>query len=109
MTKALLIQFRDTDRPFAIRRETLKEVAEKLGVTETKAVHIAIGRLYSQLFDGDGDFDFPSDEMLKKIDRSHEDHGPIVSRQDLSDYFTKPKASPRKRATTRKQATARRK
>ncbi|MHB1954583.1 MAG: hypothetical protein ACYCOU_12625 [Sulfobacillus sp.] len=102
MNKALLIKFRNTDTPFGVRRETLKEVAEKLGVTETKAVHIAIGRLYAQLFDGGGDFDFPSDETLKRIDRSHEDHGPIVSRRDLSDYFTKPRTATRKRVTTRK-------
>ena len=102
MTKALLVKFRDTDTPFGTRRETLKEIAEKLGVTETKAVHIAINRLYTSLFDEDGDFDCPSDETLKRVDRSHEDHGPIVSRRDLSDYFTKPQAAPRKRAKSRK-------
>ena len=102
MNKALLIKFRDTDTPFGVRRETLKEVAEQLGVTETKAVHIAINRLYTSLSGEDGDFDFPSDETLKRIDRSHEDHGPIVSRRDLSDYFTKPRTAARKRVTSRK-------
>ncbi|MHB1516355.1 MAG: hypothetical protein ACYCVY_11760 [Acidiferrobacteraceae bacterium] len=96
MNKALLIKFRDTDTPFGVRRETLKEIAEKLGVTETKAVHIAIGRLYASLTGGDGDFDFPSDEMLKRIDISDENLGPVVSRRDISDYFTTPKRAPRK-------------
>lgn len=102
MTQALRIKFRDTDTPFGVRRETLKEIAEKLGVTETKAIHIAINRLYTSLFDEDGDFDFPSDETLKRIDRSHEDHGPVVRRRDLSDYFDRPRPAARKRAAPRR-------
>ncbi|MHB1956517.1 MAG: hypothetical protein ACYCOU_22530 [Sulfobacillus sp.] len=102
MTQTLRIKFRDTDTPFGVRRETLKEIAEKLGVTETKAVHIAIGRLYASLTGGDGDFDFPSDEMLKRVDISHADLGPVVHRRDLSDYFDRPPPATRKRAAPRK-------
>ncbi|MHB1915153.1 MAG: hypothetical protein ACYCPX_06260 [Acidiferrobacteraceae bacterium] len=102
MNKALLIKFRDTDTPFGVRRETLKEIAEKLGVTETKAVHIAIGRLYASLTGGDGDFDFPSDQVLKRIDISDKNLGPVVSRRDISDYFDRPRPAARKRAAPRK-------
>lgn len=87
MSNALLLKFRETDTPFGVRREVLKAIAEKLGVSETQAAHIAIGRLYSRLFDPE-DFDFPSDEVLAKLDRSQEDFGKVVRTRSLSDHIS---------------------
>ncbi len=76
--------------PFGVRHETLKRIAKKLGVSETKAAHTAIGRLYRDLFEEGSDFDFPSDATLRQIDRSGEDHGAVVSQRDLSGSFDDP-------------------
>jgi hypothetical protein len=56
MNQALLINFKQTDTAFGVRRDTLKAAAKKLGVSETSAVHIAINRLYADLFPASEDF-----------------------------------------------------
>jgi hypothetical protein len=48
--------------------ETLKAVAAKLGVSEEKAVKIAINRLYIQLFHQDQDFEFPTPEQIQQAE-----------------------------------------
>lgn len=50
MSNALLINFKQNASTLGARRETLKAIADKLGVSETKAAHIAINRLYNSLF-----------------------------------------------------------
>lgn len=94
--------------PFGVRHEALTALAAKLGVTETKAVDIAINRLYACLFGEDEDCDFPSDAMLARIDRSQEDHGKIVRSRSLADHFVcldlpnaRPESLPKARITAR--------
>ena len=68
MSNALLINFKSKTSVTGARRESLKAIAEQLGVTETAAVHIAINRMYFELFHGGQEFDFPTAEQLKVID-----------------------------------------
>lgn len=50
MSDALLIRFSDKTTATEAERTSLKEIAAKLGVTETKAVHIAINRLHQGFY-----------------------------------------------------------
>lgn len=43
--KGLLLKFRETDTLVGITRESLRELAAKLGFNETQAVHYALARL----------------------------------------------------------------
>ena len=58
--KPLLLRFAAEASATQVTREMLSEIAAKLGVSETKATHIAINRLHMTLFEGD----------LKDIDAS---------------------------------------
>ena len=58
--KPLLLRFAAEASATQVTREMLSEIAAKLGVSETKAAHIAINRLHIALFEGD----------LKDIDAS---------------------------------------
>lgn len=49
MPGALLIRFSNKTSATEAERETLKELARILGTTETKAVHIAINRLFGEM------------------------------------------------------------
>lgn len=50
MPKPLLVHFSHEDKPDGASRSSLKEIAQALGVSETKAVHYAINRMHSALF-----------------------------------------------------------
>ncbi len=56
----LLVRF-DSEEPSAFNcpRRILKECAKRLNVSETRAVHLAINRLYMSLFSEEKDFDYP--------------------------------------------------
>ncbi len=43
--KSLLLKFRKRDSAFGVTRETWKDVAEALGLSETEAIHVAMSRL----------------------------------------------------------------
>lgn len=81
MANALLIHFSDKSGSLSARRETLKALAEKLGTSETKAVHIAINRLYIELTQGDIEYDFPTEEQLKQM--NHENIGEVRVTQSI--------------------------
>ncbi|OIQ86938.1 hypothetical protein GALL_311970 [mine drainage metagenome] len=51
--KPLLLRFAAEASATQVTREMLSEIAAKLGVSETKAAHIAINRLHMALFEGD--------------------------------------------------------
>ena len=90
MSKALLLKFRETDTGMGVSRNTLKEISENLGVSETMAVHIALARLRRDLFDiqADGDeFDFPSKKTMTKHDRSGKAHGAVVRKKSITDQI----------------------
>ena len=59
--KPLLLNFSGEPGYTVAKRATLKECAALLGVSETKAAHIAINRLWLQLTGKDSvEFDFPA-------------------------------------------------
>jgi hypothetical protein len=83
MGKPLLIQFQETDSIMGSRRETLKKLAEHLGVTETRAVHIAINRLYRDLFHPQ-ETDFPTEQQIQAAQARHTVlNDPVVSSKTL--------------------------
>lgn len=55
------------DKRLGQAQESLTEIAAHLGVTKTAAVHIAINRLYLELFHGGAEYDFPTDEQIKEM------------------------------------------
>ncbi|CQR44891.1 hypothetical protein THICB3560256 [Thiomonas sp. CB3] len=68
----LLLRFASEPTATQATRDMLSEIAGKLGVTQTKAAHIAINRLHMALFEGD----------LKDIDTSQA-LGPMDAREAL--------------------------
>ena len=59
--KPLLLRFHSTGAHLAAKRDTLRECARLMGVTETRAAHIAINQLWLQLTGREAaDFDFPA-------------------------------------------------
>ena len=70
--KPLLLRFAAEASATQATRDMLSEIAAKLGVSQTKAVHIAINRLHMALFEGD----------LANIDASQA-LGPAEARQAL--------------------------
>lgn len=44
-SKSLLLKFRKRDCAFGVTRETWKDVAAALGLSETEAIHVAMSRL----------------------------------------------------------------
>ena len=51
--KPLLLRFASEATATQATRDMLSEIAAKLGVSQTKAAHIAINRLHMALFEGD--------------------------------------------------------
>jgi len=86
MTKPLLINFKPRTSVTGARRESLKAIADHLGVTETAAVHIAINRLHLELFHTGAEYDFPTAEQLKEIDAKLATVK-IVNTQTLADFI----------------------
>ena len=84
---ALLLNFREKDSTLGISRAKLRKIAQRLGTTETGAVHIAIARLYINLFENAGNFDFPNKKGLARRDRSTENHGKVVKTRGITDLF----------------------
>lgn len=72
-------------------RETLKQCADRLGVTESAAVHIAINRLYMQLFPEKIAETAPTDKLIKESTSRNVvvDKDPIVRSTSLSDLIGK--------------------
>lgn len=68
----LLLRFASEPTATQATRDMLSEIAGKLGVTQTKAAHIAINRLHMALFEGD----------LKNVDASQA-LGPAEAQQAL--------------------------
>lgn len=89
MSNALLVRFSDATTATEVERKSLKEIAAKLGVTETKAVHIAINRLYRDLFREDREFDTPSEKELQILEGKGliQRCKPGEKSQQLADFF----------------------
>lgn len=65
--KPLLVRFKDNSSMLSASRDTLKQCAEHLGVTETAAVHIAINRFHMQLFPERIAEEAPNDAQIAEI------------------------------------------
>ncbi len=69
-------------------RDTLKQCAEHLGVTETAAVHIAINRLHMQLFPERIAEEAPTDAQIAEINaRSTSGQDQVVRKVSLADIL----------------------
>lgn len=87
--KPLLVRFKANTSMLSASRDTLKQCAERLGVTETAAVHIAINRLYMQLFPERIAEEAPTDAQLAKINaiNTTSDQDPVVRKVSLADIL----------------------
>ena len=103
MPKTLVLKYRDGNN-LGVHRKRLEASAKKLGVTPTKAAYIAIGRLYADLFDGNGDFDFPDDKVIARLNRKNKELNPadIIGTKSITDLFAPQR---KKRTTPGKQST----
>lgn len=72
MSNTLVIPFSEKTSAAEVERKNLKEIAEKLGVTETKAVHIAINRLHREFFPERHPEagDYPTDSQLESWEKA---------------------------------------
>lgn len=70
-------------------RDTLKQCAERLGVTETAAVHIAINRLFAQIFPERISDDAPTDAQISEINSRNATTAsdPVVRKASLADIL----------------------
>ncbi len=64
MAQAITVRFEDEKTVTGATHVALKRVAEHLGVSQNKAVHIAINRLYDGLFPNKVSDDMPTNEEL---------------------------------------------
>lgn len=65
--------------------DTLKRIADELGVSEKAAVQIAINRLYFQLFSEEG-LDYPAKEQVAQVNEAHgELKDPTITKKSLTD------------------------
>ncbi len=49
MNNNLLLKFKAKDSPYGVTRETLKALSEKMDVSETMVVHLAISRFAKEM------------------------------------------------------------
>lgn len=63
----LLLKFKNKDTPYGVTRETLKAIADEMGVTETMAIHVALSRLAKDVLPAYE----PDDGPLSKSDLAH--------------------------------------
>lgn len=95
MSQAITVRFESEKTVTGATHEALRRVAEHLGVSQNKAVHIAINRLYDDVFPGEVSQDMPtatelaflqdripSDKDAKVVD-SLSKIFPSASRKDL--------------------------
>lgn len=87
--RPLLVRFKENSSMLSTSRDTLKKCAERLGVTETAAVHMAINRLYMQLFPEQVAEDAPTNAQIAEINARNVETGkdPIVRSASLADII----------------------
>lgn len=91
MSEPLLLRFGDAQTEHGVDRATLKAVAEKLGVSETVAVHIAINRLHQRLFPEKYNEDLPSDAAFRQIKAENPERPGVVD-DDIRDRIAEHEA-----------------
>jgi hypothetical protein len=87
--KPLLVRFKAGNSMLSASRDTLKQCAERLGVTETAAVHIAINRLYAQLYPERIADDAPTAAQIGEINAMNAatEKDPVVRSVSLADIL----------------------
>lgn len=86
-TSPLLVKFDQVDHGIGVTRATLKAVAQHLGVSETRAVHIAINRLHRELFP-QAEGEMLSSSQLAGINaRADREAGPGVALTSLNEQM----------------------
>lgn len=87
--KPLLVRFKVSSSMLGASREDLKQCADRLGVTETAAVHVAINRLHTELFPEQIAQDAPTDAQIAKVNakNAETDKDPVVRRASLADVL----------------------
>lgn len=87
--KPLLVLLKENSSMLSASQDTLKQCADRLRVTETAAVHIAINRLYMQLFPERIAEDAPTDAQITEINARNatSDQDPVVRKVSLADIL----------------------
>lgn len=87
--KPLLIRFKEGNSMMGANRDTLKQCAERLGVSETAAVHIAINRLYMELYPERIAEAMPTDEQIAEANARNAPSAkdPVVHSASLADML----------------------
>lgn len=70
--KPLVLNFRKRNSACGVTRETWKEVADKMGLTETQTLHIAMSRLAQEMGlieRGDGSLPLPSAAEITELEQ----------------------------------------
>lgn len=88
-SKPSLVHFKENCSMLSASQDTLKQCAERLGVTETTAANIAINRLHMQLFPERIAEDAPTDDQIAKINSMSTDTGkdPVVRIASIADFL----------------------
>ncbi|PKY11736.1 hypothetical protein B1757_02800 [Acidithiobacillus marinus] len=88
MAHAITIRFDNEKTVTGATHFALKRIAEHLGVSQNKAVHIAINRLYDQFFPEDVSHDMPTPEELAVVRGRIPDETSAKVLDSLSKVFT---------------------
>lgn len=83
-SKPLLVHFSAKGSPLGASRTTLKEIAEALGVSETRAIHIALNRFHTSLFP-ERHIGEVTPAQFMAADAPIPEVDPIISKQSLFD------------------------
>ena len=70
MKKAITVRFEGKRTVTGATQVALKRIAEHMGVSQNKAVHMAINRMYDSLFPGEVAEDMPTEQELGRAHSS---------------------------------------
>lgn len=83
----LLLKFKSKNSPFGVTRETLKALAEEMGVSETMVVHLAISRFTKEVLPtyeiDDGPLSAADIIRIRKIAQPMLPRGKVLNRRTL--------------------------
>jgi hypothetical protein len=87
MSSALILEFKDKDSEQEISRDTLTRLAEKLSMTETAVVHLAIANMARATLPAyesdDGQVDREMQDWVEHQAQSQLPKGKVLSRKSL--------------------------
>lgn len=80
MARAMTVRFSETRTKFGSTNQAIQKIADYLGVSQNKAIHLAINRLYDQCFPDEISPEYPTFRQRK----SAEDFFPFKDQQPTS-------------------------